>query len=160
TERGHAGTPGPTAYGRPDLDAYSDRDDDVISAAFDQNTGTFRQQASYSNAASRQQSTNLITDPPYRATFRGRTASRLSNDFLNDSVPVLRRQHAIYQAAVHLNTNPRWGDHLLTALADWDGERSRVENRLGGTTTINTRNNNGVAVQDQMLWARTFVTVG
>jgi vitamin B12 transporter len=160
TERGHAGTPGPTAYGRPDLDAASDRDDRVISAAFDQNTGSFRQQASYSAATSRQQSTNLILDPPYRATFRGRTAARLSTDFQNDSVTNLRRQHALYQADVHLNTSPRWGDHLLTALADWDGERSRVENRLAATTTINTRNNNGVAVQDQMLWARTFVTVG
>jgi outer membrane cobalamin receptor len=160
TERGHAGTPGPTAYGRPDLDAHSDRDDDVGSVAFDQHTGSFRQQASYSSASSRQQSTNLILDPPYRATFRGRTASRLSTDFLSDSVTNLRRQHAIYQADIYLNARSRWGDHILTALADWDGERSRVENRLAGSTTINTRNNNGVAVQDQMLWARTFVTVG
>ncbi len=159
TERGHAGTPGPTAYGRPDLDAFSDRDDLVGSVSFDQQTDRFRQRASYSRASSRQQSTNLLLDPPYRATFEGRTATRLSSDFQNDSLNDLRRHHASYQADVRAAAG-RWGDHLITALVDWDGERSNAQDRLAGSTTINSRDNFGVAAQEQMSWPRAFVTVG
>ena len=78
-ELGHAGTPGTTAFGRPDLDAFSERRDSVASVSFDQQiTRAVRQRASYSRAASSQQSTNLILDPPYRAMFNGLVASRLN----------------------------------------------------------------------------------
>jgi vitamin B12 transporter len=160
-ERGHAGTPGTTAFGRPDLDAFSERHDDLASVSFDhQVTRALRQRASYSRTASSQQSTNLIVDPPYRAAFRGQVAARLSNDFLNDSLTRLRRHHASYQADARLVSSARAGDHLLTLLADWDGERARADNRLAATQTINTRDNFGFSAQHQMLWPRTFATVG
>jgi vitamin B12 transporter len=160
-ELGHAGTPGTTAFGRPDLDAFSERHDSVASVSFDQQiTRAVRQRASYSRAASSQQSTNLILDPPYRATFNGLVSSRLSNDFQNDSLTRLQRHHASYQMDMRLASAPQTGDHLLTVLADWDGERSTADNRLAGTRTINSRNNSGASAQYQMLWPRVFATAG
>jgi vitamin B12 transporter len=155
------GTPGTTAFGAPDLDAFFDRDDHVGAVSLDQQvTRRFRHRASYSLTGSRQQSTNLTMDPPYRATFGGLIASRLSNDFLNDSLTELRRHHAGYQADMRIATGRGIGDHVLTLLADWDGERATFENRLADTRTVNSRDNAGVAAQHQMLWRRLFVTVG
>ena len=160
-ELGHAGTPGTTAFGRPDLDAFSERHDAVASVSVDhQINPVVRQRASYSRAASTQQSTNLILDPPYRATFEGRVAARLSNDFQSDSLTTLERHHASYQADLRRQSNGAAGDGLLTVLADWDGERARVENRLAATETINARDNFGASAQYQMLWPRVFVILG
>ncbi len=155
------GTPGTTAFGRPDLDAFFERRDGVASVSLDQQVNrAFRQRASYSLATSNQQSTNLLTDPPYTATFEGRVALFKSNDFLNDSRTALKRHHAGYQADWRLTAGTRRGDHLLTFLADWDGERATLENRLFVSRTANSRNNFGVSAQQQMLWPRVFVTIG
>jgi outer membrane cobalamin receptor len=160
TERGQAGTPGPTAYGRPDLDAFSDRVDLVGSISIDQQSNSFRHRGVYSHASSRQQSTNLLVDAPYRATFEGRTASRLSTDFQNDSVNDVARHHASYQADIRIASAAAWGEHLLTGLVDWNGERAEARDRLADTLTNNSRDNWGVALQEQMMWPRAFVTLG
>jgi vitamin B12 transporter len=157
----NVGTPGPTAYGRPDLDAFFDRSDVALSVSLDQSlNGLFTHRGFYSTARSGQTSTNLVLDPPYTATFGGRTATRQSSDFLGDSHADLRRHHASYQADLHLAASPSYGDHRLTLIADWDGERATQENRLAQTTTANARDNFGVAAQQQMLWPRFFATVG
>jgi vitamin B12 transporter len=83
-----------------------------------------------------------------------------SSDFLYDSRTSLKRNHASYQADWRLATGASRGDHLLTLVADWDGERARLEDRLSGATTVNSRDNFGVSAQQQMLWPRVFVTVG
>ena len=156
------GTPGPTAFGRPDLDASFDRDDILFSISFDQAAanGPFKQRASYSTADSGQTSTNLLQDPPYTATFEGRSAVRQSNDFVGPSQADLRRHHASYQADLQVAASPSYGDHRLTLIADWDGERATQENLLAATTTRNARDNFGVAAQHQMLWPHFFATVG
>ena len=155
------GTPGTTAFGRPDLDAFFERRDGIGSVSLDQPVNrAFRQRASYSLATSNQRSTNLLPDPPYTAAFEGRVALFESNDFLNDSRTDLRRHHASYQADWRLTTGARQGDHLLTLLADWDGERATQKNRIFTSQTANARNNFGVSAQQQMLWPRVFVTVG
>jgi vitamin B12 transporter len=160
-ELAHNGTPGPTAFGRPDLDAFFERHDGVGGVSFDQRVGrTLRQRASYSLAASNQQSTNLIEDPPYIATFEGRVASYPSTDFLNDSTTRLRRHHAEYQADVRFGTSPARSGQLLTLVADWDGERATAENRLASTRSENARDNFGVAAQQQMLWRRVSASAG
>jgi vitamin B12 transporter len=107
-----------------------------------------------------QASTNLVLDPPYTATFEGRTATRQSRDFLGDLHSDLRRHHASYQADLHLAASTSYGDHRLTLIADWDGERATQEDRLAQTTTVNSRDNFGIAAQQQMLWPRFFATVG
>jgi vitamin B12 transporter len=155
------GTPGPTAFGRPDLDASFDRDDVAFSISFDQApNGPFKQRAFYSTADSGQTSTNLVQDPPYTATFEGRTAVRQSSDFVSHSQADLRRHHASYQADLQVAASPSYGDHRLTLIADWDGERATQRNLLAGTTTEHSRDNFGVAAQHQMLWPRFFATVG
>jgi vitamin B12 transporter len=161
TEREHVGTPGQTAFGRSDLDAFFERHDAIGSVQFDQQASrTFRQRASYSLATSYQQSTNLIADPPFTATYQGRIAGRQSNDFTNDTANRLRRHHADYQADVHVRSGARLGDQLFTVLADWDGERVTAINRASKAETPNSRDNFGVSVQEQMLWQRFFVTAG
>lgn len=155
------GTPGTTAFGRPDLDALFERHDGIGSISLDQQVNrAFRQRASYSLATSNQRSTNLLADPPYTATFGGRAALFESSDFLNDSRTDLKRHHASYQADWRLTTGARHGDHLLTLLADWDGERATEEDRIFVSHTSNSRNNFGVAAEQQMLWPRAFVTIG
>jgi outer membrane cobalamin receptor len=160
TEFERVGTPGQTAFGRPDLDAFFDRDDAVLSVGFDQAiTGGYRQRASYGLASSAQTSTNLTADPPFTAAFGDRTASFPSTDFTFDSFSRLRRHHASYQGDWRLGADER-GAHILTLLADWDGERALLENRLSPDRITAARDNMGFSVQHQMLWPRLFATVG
>jgi vitamin B12 transporter len=159
-EREHVGTPGQTAFGRPDLDAFFERSDGIGGMAFDhQVTTRFRQRAAYSLAASDQQSTNLVADPPYVPRFGARAAPFAFSDFPFDSRTNLHRHHASYQADWRL-TAARYGQHLVTVLADWDGERATLENRLAPTTTRASRNNVGWSLQHQALWRRLFTTAG
>jgi vitamin B12 transporter len=155
------GTPGATAFGRPDLDAFFKRHDGVAGVSFDQQLSPlFRQRAVYSLTASNQQSTNLIADPPYTPAFEGRQAPFQFSDFRFDSLTTLRRRHASYQADWRLTNDSTHGNQLLTMLVDWDGERADLQDRLAATLTSPARNNVGWSVQHQALWRRTFVTVG
>jgi vitamin B12 transporter len=45
-------------------------------------------------------------------------------------------------------------------LADWDGERATLEDRLANTRTPASRDNAGFAVQHQAVWRRVVATVG
>jgi outer membrane cobalamin receptor len=156
------GTPGPTAFGRPDLDAFFDRHDGLGGITFDEQvTPRFRQRASYSLAVSHQQSTNLVTDPPYTPRYGDSVAPFEFSDFTFDTRTDLRRHHASYQADWRLSTDAsRIGDQQLTIIGDWDGERADLVDRLAATSVPASRNNFGLSVQQQALWARTFLTVG
>src|SRR3954469_22510027 len=46
-ERGKTGTPGQTVFGRPDMDAFYQRHDQVWGLTFDQSTGVLHQRATY-----------------------------------------------------------------------------------------------------------------
>jgi vitamin B12 transporter len=157
----HNGTPGQTAFGRPDLDAFFERHDGVGGVTFDQQlTPRLRQRATYSLTVSHQQSTNLIADPPYTPRFENRVAPFAFSDFRFDSFNNLHRHHASYQADVRLANDAARGNQLLTILADWDGERATLEDRLAKTATPASRNNAGFAVQHQAVWRRFVVTAG
>jgi vitamin B12 transporter len=159
-ERELVGTPGPTAFGRPDLDAFFRRRDGIGSLTFDHRpTRKFRERAAYSLATSYQQSTNLIADAPYVASYRGRIGATRS-DFTSDLANDLRRHHAEYQIDLGLANGAAFGTQTMTALADWDGERSTSVNRATGASTANTRDNFGASIQQQMLWQRVFATAG
>jgi vitamin B12 transporter len=159
-EFGRAGSPGPSAFGRPDLDAFGTRHSGVAGAVFDhQATTRVRQQASYSIAVSNQQSTNLVLDPPYVASFDGHVAPFETSDFLYDTRNNLHRHRLSYQADVRV-ANGEYGSHLLTILSDWDGERGTLSDRLEGTTIEASRNNLGVSVQHQAVWRAVTVTAG
>lgn len=159
TERGTTGTPGQTAFGRPDLDAFYKRHDGTWGTAFDQNVGVFHQHAAYGQAISHQASTNLLIDPPYTPSFEGRTAPFEFSDFAFDSRTDLRRHRASYQADGTFSTASA-GTHVDTALVDWDGERATLSDALAGTEVPASRDNVGVTLQHQAMWARAFVTAG
>jgi len=158
----HVGTPGQTGFGRPDMDAFFERHDGTGGLTFDQQVnGRFRQRAMYSLAVSNYQSTDLIADPPYTPRFENRSAPFQFSDFTFDSRTELRRHHASYQADWRLTSDASAiGDHRLTLLADWDGERASLIDRLASTVVPASRNNTGLSIQHQALWPRTFVTVG
>lgn len=161
-EREHVGTPGQTAFGRPDMDGFFERHDGTGGVTLDQQlTARFRQRAMYSLAVSNYQSTDLVADPPYTPRFENRSAPFQFSDFTFDSRTKLRRHHASYQADWRLTSDASVaGDHRLTVLADWDGERATLIDQLASTNVPASRNNSGLSVQHQALWARTFVTVG
>jgi len=155
----HSGTPGQTAFERPDLDAFFEQHNGVGGAAFDQQlTAAVRQRASYSIAVTHQQSTDLVADPPYIPRFDGRSAPFAFSDFRFDSFNALRRHHASYQADVRLANDGAHGSHLLTLAADWDGERATLEDRLAATSTPASRDNTGFVAQHQAIWPRIIVT--
>jgi outer membrane cobalamin receptor len=155
------GVPGATAFGRPDRDAFFRRRESIGGLTLDQQLSpALRHRASYSLSASRQQSTNLVADPPFVAAFQGRTASFESADFLNDSVTRLRRHHGRYQVDWRLTGGGSTGEQLVTALADWDGERIELENRQTAVGSDARRDNVGWSVQHQASWRQLFVTAG
>lgn len=155
------GTPGQTAFGRPDLDAFFKRHDGVVGLSFDQQLNPmFRQRMTYSVSLSNQQSTNLIADPPYTPTFGNLRAPFQFSDFRFDSLTALQRHHASYQADWKLANDAAHGSQMLTLLADWDGERAELTDRLASTVTSPSRDNFGWSIEHQALWPRVFVTVG
>lgn len=158
-ELGKTGTPGQTAFGRPDLDAFYKRHDGVWGTSFDQNAGAFHQHAAYGLAISHQASTNLVLDAPYTPTFEGHTAPFQFSDFAFDSRADPRRHRASYQADGTISTSGA-GTHVETALVDWDGERATLSDALAGTEVPASRDNVGITLQHQALWSRAFVTAG
>lgn len=160
-ELGTTGTPGQTVYGRPDLDASYEHRDVVAGVTFDQNLNTvFHQRAIYSLSTSKQASTNLVEDAPYTPSYQGRVSPFEWYDFTFDSRTTLRRHYASYQADWHVARGGRSGDHRFTALADWNGERALLDNRLSGDQVRASRNNVGASIQHQMLWRRVATTAG
>ena len=158
-ERGKTGTPGQTAFGRPDLDAFFERHDGQWGIAFDQTAGALHQRAGYGLAISHQASTNLLEDPPYTPSFDGRGAPFQFFDFTYDSRTNLTRHRLSYQADRTFAT-AHAGTHVDTALVDWDGERATLKDVLAGTSQPASRDNVGLSLQHQALWPRLFVTGG
>lgn len=159
-ELGRTGTPGQTAYGRPDLDAFYQHHNVLGGVTVEQQlTRAFHQRATYSLTASRQASTNLVEDAPYTPTYQGRTAPFEFYDFTFDSRTTLRRHYASYQGDWHL-ARANSGDHRLTMVADWNGERARLDDRMSGARSTASRDNVGAALQHQFLWRRLSTTAG
>jgi vitamin B12 transporter len=162
SELGDVGTPGQTAFGRPDLDARFERRDSVAGVTFTQRIAErFQHRATYGVALSNQESINLIADPPYTPTFEGRTAPFAFSDFTYHNRSELRRHHLGYQADWRLAPGgARAGTHIVTGAIDFDGERATLLDRLAGSTTRASRNNAGYSLQHQGLWPRLFTTAG
>lgn len=159
-EIGQTGSPGQTAYGRPDMDAYFEQHQIAAGITFDQQvTRAFRQRATYSNARTNQASANLIADPPYTPTYGGSSSPFEWYDFTFDTRNRLRRHFANYQADWRAGS-ARAGTHLISALADWTGERAELEDRASGDMTSPSRDNFGVAAQHQMLIGRLTTSIG
>ena len=82
-EFGRTGTPGTTAFGRPDMDAFFRHRDGSVLGGWNQPLGSrVTQQVSYSYIVTQYRSTNLIADPPYTPRFGDLVAAFPSSDFL------------------------------------------------------------------------------
>jgi len=173
-ELGRVGTPGQTAFGRPDLDAFlRRRDSDLGLSLRNQTTSFWEQQVRYAFAQSRQVSRNLIADPPYVPRFEDRVAECFDFfsgtvgpcqffDFTGDFLNHQRRHQLSYQSDWRLGSVDRAaGQHLVTFAFEWDGEQGFLGDRLASGTAVNARRDNfGWVFQWQGLWRKVFVTVG
>jgi outer membrane cobalamin receptor len=160
-EDGVTGSPGQTAFGRPDLDASFSQRHVVGGATLEHRAARVTQRATYALATSEQRSTNLILDAPYTPTFQGRSAPFAFSDFAYDSGSTFRRHHASYQGDLRLAHGGRLaGAEILTVAVDWDGERGTLRDFLTLAKTSPSRNNVGASLQHQHVSARLAVTTG
>jgi vitamin B12 transporter len=154
-EQGKAGAPGQTAFGRPDLDAFFDRQELTGGVAVEHRpSARWKQRVSYALTRSDQESTNLIADADYVPTFGASKAPFAFSDFTYDSHNVLRRHFLSYQ------TDWRFSGRVtqfITAVADWDGERATLGDRIAKTSLEASRNNAGVSVQHQLVARRASI---
>ena len=162
TEIGRSGVPGQTAFGRPDMDAFFDRRDVVGGVTLSHEiSAKLRQQITYGLASTRQQSTNLLLDPPYTPEFDGHVSPFEFFDFAYDSRSYLHRHYASYQADwFPIQGASASGTQHTTFAADWDGERGTLRDELNGGETKASRNNVGVTLQHQALWRRVSASGG
>ena len=156
-EFGRTGTPGATAFGRADMDAFFRRRDGSFLGGWNQPIGTrVTQQASYSYIITKYRSTNLIADPPYTPTFGNLVASFPSSDFLYDSESEFQRHHVEYRADAVVGRN-----QTLTAAFAYDGERGVLTNhRSTATPQRPSRNNTGTTIQYEATAERASIVGG
>ena len=157
------GTPGQTAFGRPDTDAFFRRADGYTGLSFsDQTSHNWEQRVTYTFERSRQVSRDIFLDPPFTPAFDGSSAPfeffDFSTDFLNDT----RRHHVGYQSDVSLGEGDRkLGKHIFTLAFDWDHESGFLFDRLGGGIPNRAqRDNFGGTFQYQTVLGRLFLSNG
>lgn len=161
---GDVGTPGQTAFERPDSDAFFRKADGYAGFSLQNRTSSrWNQELTYTFARTRQVSRDLFIDPPYTPAFDGHTApfqfTDFSFDFLNDA----KREHGAYQSDLTLGKlGEPLGEHLVTFAFDWDRESAFIDDRLNSPTlpTRANRSNFGGTFQDQAIWGRFVLTNG
>jgi hypothetical protein len=143
-EFGRTGTPGATAFGRADMDAYFRHGDGSVLGGWNQPIGSrVTQQTSYSYIVTKYRSTNLVTDPPYTPQFGDLVAAFPSSDFLYDSETEIERHHFEYRADGVIARN-----QTVTAAFAYDGERGVLTNhRSTAAPQRPERNNTGTTLQ-------------
>jgi len=155
-EAGRVGAPGATAFGRPDTDAFFDRSDVTAGASLEHRVSTqWKQRVSYAFSRSNQESTNLFADAAYVPTYGSAKAPFAFSDFTYDSQNILTRHFLTYQTDFRFTGTL---NHFITVLADWDGERAELNDRVAKTSQTPSRNNMGVSVQHQLVGQRGSLT--
>ena len=157
-EFGRTGTPGTTAFGRPDMDAFFRHRDGSFLGGWNQPLGSrVTQQTSYSYIVTKYRSTNL--DRPTRRTrrrFGDLVAAFPSSDFLYDSETEIERHHFEYRADAVVARN-----QTLTAAFAYDGERGVLTNhRSTAAPQRPERNNTGTTVQYEATGERVSLVGG
>lgn len=162
-ELGRVGTPGQTAFARPDRDAFlRRRDAEAGVTLWNQTASSWEQRLSYSFTQSRQVSRDLIEDPPFTPSFQGRTAPFPFFDFTSDFLNLTRRHHLSYQSDWRTGSVGRAaGQHQITFAFEWDGERGFLGDRLFPGAEVHARRDNfGWVGQWQGIWSRLYLTLG
>ncbi len=151
------GTPGPTAYRRPDLDASFQRGDTVVSARVRHAGGRTAHLFSAGYARTEQVSLNPTDSGCDTPAWEDQQAPFPLCDFPNPDGfgNLTARLFGSYQADLSLGSR-----HLLSGGADIEHETGALGNR-GGDLLEPTRTNFGVYVQDRVLLGRrAYVTLG
>ncbi len=161
-EDGRAGTPGQTAFGRPDLDAFFTQSHLIAGVTLEhQPAPALTQRVTYALAASEQRSTNLSVDPPYIPSYQGRRAPFEFYDFTYDTGSEFTRHQAGYQADLRLTHGGALaGAEFLTLALNWDGERGTLSDFLSRSALSPRRDNFGVSLQHQHVSGRFALTTG
>lgn len=155
-EQGKVGVPGATAFGRPDADAYFDRKDITNGLTLEQRPSSrWRQRVSYAYTRSNQQSVNVIADAPYVPTYGAAKAPFAFSDFTYNSQNILQRHFATYQSDIRFTGRV---NHFISIVADWDGERAELKDRVAVTSVGASRNNVGASAQHQLVGRRGSLT--
>jgi outer membrane cobalamin receptor len=156
-ETSTTGTPGPTAYGRPDLDASFDRDDLVLSALLRRNGPTFSQQLGVGYALTDQLSKNPDDSGCFVPEWEGVTGSYPNCDFPNAEGFQNQTDRLVgsYQADFAAGSR-----HLLTAGGELEHETGELGNRSEELLQP-SRTSYGVYLQDRLLLGRrAYLTIG
>jgi outer membrane cobalamin receptor len=154
---GAVGTPGPTAYGRPDEDASFEREDLVVSASVRRTAARVSHQLSLGYARTNQLSLNPEDSGCYVPEWEGQTGAYPNCDFPNPEgfQNLTDRLAGGYQADVALGRG-----HLLSAGAEVEHETGELGNRSGELLTPE-RTSFGVYAQDRLLLgSRAYLTLG
>jgi outer membrane cobalamin receptor len=154
---GNVGTPGPTAFGRPDLDASFERKDTVLSASVQHTVGRAAHLVTLGYARTDQLSLNPIDSGCYVPEWKGRQGSFPFCDFPSPDgfQNQTSRLFGSYQADLPLGTR-----HLLSAGIDGELETGALGNRAADPLEPD-RTNVGVYVQDRLLLGpRAYLTLG
>jgi vitamin B12 transporter len=151
------GTPGPTAFGRPDLDASFEREDLVVSTSVRRVDARLSHQLSVGYARTDQLSLNPVDSGPWVPQWEGATGAYPLFDSPNEAgfQNQTARLAAGYQADVALGAR-----HLLTAGGEVEHETGALGNRAEALLRPE-RTNLGAYVQDRVLLGRrAYLTVG
>ncbi len=162
-ELGRTGTPGQTAFGRPDLDSFLRRRDAVAGFTLNnQTTSSWEQRVRYGFTQSRQLSRNLNIDPPFTPSFDGLTAPFPFFDFPFDFLNHTRRHQFGYQSDWRAGRVTQGAAlHILTFAFEWEREQGFLGDRLFPGGEVNAqRDNRGWVLQHQLLWGRLYLTSG
>lgn len=151
-----AGTPGPTAFGRPDLDASFERSDLTLGLQLRHGRERTSHELRLGYASSQQLSRNPLDSGPYTPRAGNQVGGLLSDfpnpqGYQNDSA----RLSIGYQAERQVGTR-----HSLSAGADLERETGEIGSRAGELLSPQ-RTNFGVYLQDRaVLGDRVFATLG
>lgn len=159
---GDVGTPGQTAFERPDSDAFFRKADGYTGFSLQNRTSPrWNQKLIYTFARTRQVSRDLFIDPSYTPMFDGHTAPFQFTDFPFDFLNDAKREHMAYESDLTLGKlGQLLGEHVTAFAFDWDRESAFIDDRLNSPTlaTRAERNNFGGTFQDEAIWGR-FVLV-
>jgi vitamin B12 transporter len=151
------GTPGPTAYGPPDLDACFERGDLVVSASVRRADVPLAHELHVGFARTRQLSLDPVDSGCFVPEGDGRTGSFPYCDFPSPDGFLNRTSRVLagYQADVSLGAR-----HLLTAGTEVEHETGAIGDR-GSDLLRPERTNVGAYAQDRvLLGGRTYLTLG
>ncbi len=151
------GTPGPTAFGRPDLDASFERQDLVVSASVRRAEARLSQQLSLGYARTDQLSLNPADSGPWVPEWNGVVGAYPLFDFPNAAgfQNQTARLAAGYQADLSLG-----GRHLLTAGGEVEHETGALGDRAEALLRPERTNFGAYAQNRVLLGSRAYLTVG